>query len=81
MLRQLLKRIDHCHTKNFIHRDIKPDNFLMGHNKKAHKVYIIDFGLANSYLDINGNHIKYRKDKDLTGTARYASCNSHLGIE
>lgn len=63
-------------------RDIKPDNFLMGLGKRANQVHIIDFGLAKKYRDPKSHiHIPYRENKNLTGTARYASINTHLGIE
>jgi serine/threonine protein kinase len=70
------------HSKSIIHRDIKPDNFIMGINKKKHLVYIVDFGLSKKYKDPKTNeHIPYKDGKSLTGTARYASIFTHLGIE
>jgi serine/threonine protein kinase len=60
----------------------KPDNFLMGVGKKVHMVYVIDFGLSKKFRDPKTlQHIPYRTNKNLTGTARYASLNTHLGIE
>lgn len=54
----------------------------MGLGKKGNLVYIIDFGLAKKYKDAKSSmHIPYRENKNLTGTARYASINTHLGIE
>jgi len=79
---QMINRVEYVHAKNFIHRDIKPDNFLIGLSKKANMVHVIDFGLAKKYRDPKTQqHIPYREGKNLTGTARYASVNTHLGIE
>ena len=69
---QMIGRIEYVHNKNFIHRDIKPDNFLMGIGRHCNKLFLIDFGLAKKYRDNRTRqHIPYREDKNLTGTARY----------
>nr|XP_043635511.1 casein kinase 1-like protein 2 [Erigeron canadensis] len=79
---QMINRVEFVHCKSFLHRDIKPDNFLMGLGRRANQVYAIDFGLAKKYRDSTTHqHIPYRENKNLTGTARYASMNTHLGIE
>ena len=78
---QMVQRIEYVHSKGYIHRDIKPGNFLIGKNLDCKKIYIIDFGLSKKYIDKNNNHILYKEGKGLTGTARYVSLNTHYGIE
>ncbi|OIW08991.1 hypothetical protein TanjilG_05967 [Lupinus angustifolius] len=79
---QMINRVEYVHSKSYLHRDIKPDNFLMGLGRRANQVYAIDFGLAKKYRDNSTHlHIPYRENRNLTGTARYASMNTHLGIE
>ncbi|KAE8674345.1 Casein kinase I isoform delta-like [Hibiscus syriacus] len=138
---KLINRVEFVHSKSFLHRDIKPDNFIMGLGRRANQVYMIGFGLAKKYRNSSHHHIPYstryvpdtgtarvrtedlphggvrlntfrdvlgtacdyhmcplsailngsdecnidrdhlRENKNLTGTARYASMNTHLGIE
>ena len=54
LLTQMIDRIELVHKKKFLHRDIKPDNFLMGVEEKKDRVYLIDFGLAKRYKKHNG---------------------------
>lgn len=79
---QALRRLEYIHGRLFLHRDIKPDNALMGTGAEQHVLYLVDFGLAKRYKDHRTHeHIPWRKDKHLTGTARYASIWTHEGIE
>ena len=48
---QMINRIETMHNKSYIHRDIKPDNFLIGNQKHQNTIYVIDFGLAKRFKD------------------------------
>ena len=92
LAREMILRLEYVHSKNLIHRDIKPDNFTVGLNKEANVVFLIDYGLCKPYRNMmTWEHIpwlcrwqfmnRYRENKSLTGTPRYASLNNHLGME
>jgi serine/threonine protein kinase len=80
---QMTQRLHYVHSKGILHRDIKPQNFLVGRGENATQIYLVDFGLSKYYTDQEtGKHAPYRTGrKGLTGTARYTSIGNHLGIE
>lgn len=88
---QLLTLLEQVHDQGFIHRDIKPENFMVFHGSsggshnatsRVPQLYMIDFGLSKCFWNPQTDeHVPFRSDKHLTGTARYASINNHKGFE
>lgn len=80
---QLICRLEFIHSKNFIHKDMKPENILMGLGEKGNTVHVIDFGLAKKFRTSRDetSHIPYREDIKFAGTARYSSIGTHFGVE
>ena len=46
VLRGLLNAVEHVHSKNYVHRDLKPDNILIDNYDDLSSVKVADFGLS-----------------------------------
>ena len=78
---QIIDRIQYIHSKNIIHQDIKPENFLVGNPDKS-IIYIIDFGLSKKYRSSRtGKHISFSKNNKFYGTMNFSSINAMKGYQ
>lgn len=71
---QLICRLKNMHSKGLIHRDIKPDNILMGVGRRGNEVYITDMGVATEYRSTVSNY------RIVMGVPSFACIRGHLGL-
>lgn len=74
----MLKGLKQVHDHGYLHRDIKPGNFVMGGTKNPRGVYIIDYGLSRRYMRPDGTLRPKRSEVRWVGSRRYMSPNTHL---
>jgi serine/threonine protein kinase len=77
---QIINRLEFIHSKQLIHRDVKPENFLFGILKNEDILYIIDFGFCKTYIN-NGIHIQNKKRDHIIGTPNFISIRVSEGEE
>ena len=78
---QIINIIKYIHSKNILHLDIKPHNFLVG-NPNNSIIYIIDFGLAKNYRSSRtGKHSQFSKNNYFNGNICFSSVNTMKGYE
>ena len=77
-----LERIEFIHSRDLVHRDVKPANFVMGVDKSSSVINVIDFGLAKKFRDPRTTmHIPYQQDEQhRVGTSLFASIHTHNSI-
>ncbi|KAM5541542.1 hypothetical protein V8D89_004732 [Ganoderma adspersum] len=63
---QMIDAVQHVHSKGIVHRDIKPDNFILGlpGTELAGRLYLIDFGLCKPYRHLDtGEHLPCKRTR------------------
>ena len=74
-MKKCLNVLKSIHQHGVLHRDIKPQNFMIKHDD----IYLIDFGLSIFYIDENDRHIEKQDSENVVGTPKYISYFNHNG--
>lgn len=73
--------MEKLHKVGYIHRDVKPGNFLLPHGNKKDRIYMIDFGLCKKIKSksVFKDENEEERERQFVGTKKFASVASHRG--
>jgi serine/threonine protein kinase len=74
---EILERIEKMHSLDIIHKDIKPSQFLLSHDRT--KIYLVDFGMATFFRE-GSKHKTFKTRCKFKGSVMFASINNHMGF-
>lgn len=75
IMHQMVIRLETLHKAGFVHCDLKPDNILISADPEDQEIYLIDFGLAHSYIDSQGIHMSQPDKVSFKGSISYCGLN------
>ena len=77
---KLVDLLEVFHDQGYIHCDIKPDNIMIGDftkdSKLVNRLYLIDFGISQKYLNDDGTHMAFERDVPFKGNVIFSSRNA-----
>ncbi|CAJ0603896.1 unnamed protein product [Cylicocyclus nassatus] len=73
---QCLEACRELHYAGYVHRDVKPANFVCGRGKKLRTIYMLDFGISKKLVPVSKEDLS--QGRRFRGTIRYASIPCHM---
>ena len=79
---QILSRVELCHSRDYLHRNLLPRHFLIGTGSTAHQVHLIGLERCKRFRSAQTRkHIECREGRKLVADPRFASGNMLVGVE